>query len=82
MDAACSHLYGYLPRGELRDRIVICPVHKAWYGISTGNVVKNILTLMKVATGRQATVLRTYDVKADEDRILIRVPPDGDSGDG
>ena len=33
-DAICSHLYGYLPRGELRGNVVICPVHKAQYDIT------------------------------------------------
>jgi 3-phenylpropionate/trans-cinnamate dioxygenase ferredoxin subunit len=36
IDAVCSHLYGYLPKGELRGSIVVCPVHKAQYDIPQG----------------------------------------------
>lgn len=25
MDAICSHSYGYLPKGELKSNVVICP---------------------------------------------------------
>jgi nitrite reductase/ring-hydroxylating ferredoxin subunit len=73
MDAVCSHLYGYLPSGELRNTTVICPVHKAQYNIVTGKVVKNVPGLMKLATNRQATDLHIYEVKVVGDSILIKV---------
>ena len=73
MDAVCSHLYGYLPRGKLSDNIVICPVHKAQYDVATGKVIKNIPALMRLASGRQATDLHTYDVEVIGDNIRIKV---------
>lgn len=73
MDAVCSHLYGYLPRGELRGNTVVCPVHKAQYDINTGKVVKNVPALMKLASRRQATDLRTYEVNVIGDSVLIKV---------
>jgi nitrite reductase/ring-hydroxylating ferredoxin subunit len=55
MDAVCSHYFGYLPRGELSDHAVVCPVHKAQYDITTGKVLKNVPALMKLAMHREAT---------------------------
>jgi len=72
-DAICSHFYGYLPKGALKENIVICPVHKAEYNVHTGKVVKNVNGLLKLATGRQATDLRIYEVRLAGDSILIKV---------
>ena len=73
MDAICSHYNGYLPRGELKighlpdgkvtDNAVVCPVHKAQYEVTTGRVLKNVPALMKLASHREATDLRTYEVE-------------------
>ncbi len=73
MDAVCSHLYGYLPSGELRNNMVICPVHKAQYDVATGKVIKNVPALMRLASGRQATDLHTYDVEVIGDSIRIKI---------
>ncbi len=55
-DAICSHYNGYLPRGELKDRNVICPVHKAEFDVATGKVAKNVPWLIKSATHKEAAV--------------------------
>ena len=73
MEAVCSYVYGYLPRGELRGSAVVCPVHKAQYDIATGKVVKNVPVLMRLASRREATDLHTYEVKVLGDSLLIRV---------
>lgn len=73
MDAVCSHYYGYLPKGELRDHTVICPVHKAQYDINTGKVVKNVPGLMKLAARREATDLRTYEVEVVDNSVRVKV---------
>jgi len=73
MDAICSHFYGYLPKGELKNGAVICPVHKAQYDVRTGKVVKNIPGMMKLAGGgRVASDLRTYEVRVVGDSILVK----------
>jgi len=73
MDAVCSHFYGYLPRGDLRNNVVTCPVHKAQYDVQTGKVVKNVPGLMKLAGGgRLASDLRTYEVHVVGDSILVK----------
>ena len=73
MNAICSHYNGYLPKGELRDHTVICPVHKAQFDVATGKVAKNVSWLMKSATHKEATDLRTYeaDIVAGEVRLKI-----------
>ncbi len=73
MDAVCSHYYGYLPKGELRDHTVVCPVHKAQYDIATGRVVKNVPTLMKLVMHREATDLRTYEVEVVDNKVRVKV---------
>jgi nitrite reductase/ring-hydroxylating ferredoxin subunit len=83
MDAVCSHYHGYLPKGELKmeylsdgkvkDHIVICPVHKAQFEATTGKVVKNIPTLLKYATHREATDLLTYEVEVVDGSVRVKV---------
>jgi 3-phenylpropionate/trans-cinnamate dioxygenase ferredoxin subunit len=83
MDAVCSHYNGYLPKGELRTEYlpngqlgghpVVCPVHKAQFEVTTGKVVKNVPGLLKLATHRDATDLRTYEVKVVDKSVQIRV---------
>jgi nitrite reductase/ring-hydroxylating ferredoxin subunit len=73
MDAVCSHFYGYLPRGELRDHVVVCPVHWAQYDIGTGKVIKNVNPLVKLATRRKATDLRIYEVEVVDHDVRVKV---------
>jgi nitrite reductase/ring-hydroxylating ferredoxin subunit len=83
MDAVCSHYNGYLPKGQLntgylpngkvKDHAVVCPVHKAQFEVTTGKVLKNIPALLKLATHREATDLRTYEVEVVDNSIRIKV---------
>ena len=73
MDAICSHFYGYLPKGELKSNVVICPVHKAQYDVETGKVVKNVPGLMKMAGGgKVAKDLHIYEVRVVGEDVLVR----------
>jgi nitrite reductase/ring-hydroxylating ferredoxin subunit len=76
-DAVCSHYYGYLPKGELRDHTVVCPVHKAQYDVATGKVVKNVSALMKLGSRREATDLRTFEVEVVGDNVRVKVSGSG-----
>jgi nitrite reductase/ring-hydroxylating ferredoxin subunit len=83
MDAVCSHYSGYLPRGELRveylpsgqvkDHAVVCPVHKAQFEATTGKVIKNVPGMLKLATRREATDLRTYEVQVVDNTVRVRI---------
>jgi len=76
MDAVCSHYNGYLPKGELvaaGRNTVICPVHKAQFDAATGKVLKNVPGMLKLATHKEATDLRTYEVQVVDGDVQIRV---------
>lgn len=79
MDAICSHLYAYLPRGQLNGNIVACPFHDAQYDVTTGKVVENVAETATVAEPsmsalyKRATDVHTYKVKIIKNRILIRI---------
>jgi nitrite reductase/ring-hydroxylating ferredoxin subunit len=75
MDAVCSHYNGYLPKGELvaGRNAVICPVHKAEFDVTTGKVLKNVSGMLKLATHKEATAMRTYEVQVFDGSVQIRV---------
>jgi nitrite reductase/ring-hydroxylating ferredoxin subunit len=83
MDAVCSHYNGYLPKGELKtgylpdggvkDHAIVCPVHKAQFEATTGKVLRNVPALLKLATHKEATDLRTYEVEVVDNSVRIRV---------
>jgi len=53
---------------------VVCPVHKAEYDLDTGKVVKDVPSVLRLATGgRRATDLKTYEVKVVGDSIQVRI---------
>jgi nitrite reductase/ring-hydroxylating ferredoxin subunit len=71
IDAICPHMSGYLPRGTLEKSEIVCPVHRARYDVTTGKLVKNVDTLVKVATGHGGKDIQTYSLKVESDDILI-----------
>ena len=83
VDAVCSHYNGYLPNGQLNaapspgggvsGHAIVCPVHKAQFEATTGKVLKNVPALLKLATHREATDLRTYEVEVVDKSVRIRV---------
>ena len=83
MDAVCSHFSGYLPNGELeteylpdgkvKDNAITCPVHKAKFDLETGKVLKNVPALLKYATHKEATDLRTYEVEVVDKDVRLKV---------
>lgn len=73
VDAICPHMNGYLPSGKLDKNEVVCPVHHARFDVTTGKLVKNVDTLVKMATGHGAKDLNTYNVKIEAEDIMIDV---------
>ncbi len=73
MDAICSHMYGYLPAGTLQNNIIICPVHRAQYDVTTGKVSKNVNAMLRLYNGRGATDLNIYEVVVEGDEIKIKI---------
>jgi nitrite reductase/ring-hydroxylating ferredoxin subunit len=59
----CTHAQAFLAQGYMQDDTIECPLHQGVFHIPTGR-----------AMGAPVTKdLRTYEVKVDGDRILIRV---------
>jgi len=73
MDAVCSHMNGYLPAGKLQNNIVICPVHRSQFDVTTGKVHKNVPALLRLSTGKGATDLNSYQVVVVGDEIKIKI---------
>jgi len=72
VDAVCSHMFGYLPRGKQEGCVVTCPIHGAQYDITSGEVVKNVGALMKRASRREASRLQTYEVQLASGEVRIK----------
>ena len=71
VDAICPHRSGYLPKGKLKNNIVICPVHGAQYDVTTGKVSKDISRLMKLATSGGTKDLSSYRVEIRDDEVFV-----------
>jgi nitrite reductase/ring-hydroxylating ferredoxin subunit len=52
---------------------VVCAVHRARFDVKTGKLVKNVDTLVKMATGHSAKDLKAYTVKIEGEDILIDI---------
>lgn len=73
----CTHRGGDLSKGILRDTIITCPLHGSQFDIRDGSVVRwtrlprwiaDIIRLLK-----PAQPLRTFPVKASDERVLIGI---------
>ena len=63
MDGRCSHMNADLSRGRLDGHTIECPMHRAVFDLSTGEVVRNLA----------ARKLRTYPVRFEDGRVQIDV---------
>ncbi|NYT02736.1 MAG: Rieske 2Fe-2S domain-containing protein [Methanosarcinales archaeon] len=75
-DSRCPHLGGDLSRGTLEGTVVTCPRHHARFDLTDGRVIRwtdwsgMVLKLAKLVKPPRA--LRTYEVRIEGDRILVR----------
>ncbi|UCE97103.1 MAG: Rieske 2Fe-2S domain-containing protein [Dehalococcoidia bacterium] len=79
-DSRCPHLGGKLANGTLEGTIVTCPLHGSQFDLSDGRVVRwlkgsGIISKMGRAL-KSPRSLRTYEVKIDNDKILIALDSD------
>jgi nitrite reductase/ring-hydroxylating ferredoxin subunit len=70
MDAICSHMHGYLPSGTLERNIVICPVHRAQFDVTSGKVSKDVSVALRLILGG-AKDLQTYKILMEENQIYV-----------
>ncbi len=73
MDAVCSHMQGDLAKGKLEGAVVTCPRHGSRFDVTTGKVVGNVSTLVKFATGKVATDLKTYPVTVQDGSLFVEI---------
>lgn len=71
--AICSHMSGYLPVGRLDGNVVTCPIHEAQFDVTSGKVVKNVSTVIRLASHSIAKDLQTFEVKVAGDDVLVKV---------
>lgn len=73
MDAVCSHMQGDLSKGKLAGSVVTCPRHGSRYDVTTGKVVGNVSSLIRITTGKVATDLKTYRVTVQDGSLFVEV---------
>ncbi len=73
IDALCSHMGGDLASGKAVNDTVICPKHHAVFNVKTGKVEKNINKFFKTMTRKEASDLKTYEIKVEDNNIMIEL---------
>ena len=70
MQARCPHLGGNLARGRLEGKTVTCPLHKATFDLTTGEVIDVAHLLFLKFNTKTA---KTFPLKIEGDAILVEV---------
>lgn len=76
VDSRCPHMGGDLSRGILSGTTLECPLHHSRFELSDGHVIRWLGS--GLASGilghlKGPVPLKTYEVMADGDRILIKL---------
>lgn len=76
-DNRCPHMGGNLSQGKLEGTVVTCPRHHSQFDLTDGHVIRwTDWTGIKLSMGkllRSPRPLKTYDVKIEEDKILVQI---------
>jgi 3-phenylpropionate/trans-cinnamate dioxygenase ferredoxin component len=81
----CPHMKGLLAKGKLKETVVTCSVHGSQFDLRNGKVVRwvegsgfmSLMGRLMSAIGMAAKKekpLAIYEVKVDEDRVLVKLP--------
>ena len=80
-DNRCPHMGAKLTDGSLEGTVVTCPRHGSQFDLSDGRVVRWLKTSRLISTVSKALKpprpLIVYNVKVEDDRILIEIQPPG-----
>ena len=57
--------------GNLENNLIICPVHGSQYDITTGKLVKDVSSLLKLFTGGGSKDLTSFPVTVKDNAIYI-----------
>ncbi len=74
----CPHMGGNLSKGTLSGKVVTCPRHHSQFDVTDGHLIRwTDWTGLKLALSRiyrSPRPLKTYEVKVEGDRVLVKVP--------
>lgn len=75
-DNRCPHMGGDLSQGTLEGTIVTCPSHHSQFDLSDGRVLRwtdwSGIKLSAAKILKSPRALKTYEVKIEGERILVR----------
>jgi 3-phenylpropionate/trans-cinnamate dioxygenase ferredoxin subunit len=76
-DNRCPHMGGNLSMGKLKGTVVTCPRHHSQFDLTNGHVIRwTDWTGFKLSLGkllRSPRPLKTYEVKVEDDKIMVNV---------
>jgi len=75
-DNRCPHMKGDLSQGELKGKVVTCPVHGSQFDLSNGQVIRWLSGGLMSKVGRALKLskdLTVYNVKVEDGRVLVEV---------
>jgi 3-phenylpropionate/trans-cinnamate dioxygenase ferredoxin subunit len=74
-DNRCPHMGGNLSMGKLEGTVVTCPRHHSQFDLTDGHVIRwTDWSGFKLSLGKllkSPRPLKTYEVKIEEDKILV-----------
>jgi 3-phenylpropionate/trans-cinnamate dioxygenase ferredoxin subunit len=73
----CPHMGGNLSKGKLEGTVVTCPLHGSRFDLKDGSVIRwlkgaGLMSAIGKITKPPAN-LKTYEVKVDNNRIMVKV---------
>lgn len=72
LDAICNHMNGKLVKGRLKDNLVICPVHRCRYDVTSGKVKRGAGFLVESLSGKCGDQ-KAYELKVEGDKIFVKM---------
>ena len=76
-DNRCPHMGGNLSTGKLEGTVLTCPNHHSQFDLTDGHVIRwTDWSGLKLSIGKllkSPRPLRTYEVKINDDKILVDV---------
>ncbi|WP_052402731.1 Rieske (2Fe-2S) protein [Methanococcoides methylutens] len=72
LDAICNHMGGKLVEGRLRDNLVICPVHRCRYDVTSGKVKRGAGFLVETFSGKCGDQ-KAYELKVEDGKVFVNM---------
>lgn len=76
-DARCPHMSGDLTKGIVEGTILTCPVHGSQFDLKDGRVIRwtdmKGLSASVIKLFKAPKPLKTYPVKVDGEKLLVRL---------